>query len=669
MAADDGDGRVIATAQHIVRTLGTNENVTEDMLRILSNFDDRFSIMNERVPTNRSPDLSSVSQGNEDLQRILIRLEEIAMKWDGRSSEVSRRSTIWQRQPQDLALYLQAVDEVQRLIGSLSISWNCGPVLDRARNVHKLAMARLQEEFGKLISLHSEAVDSQWLFAAVSGLMIHPNGEGDTADLESHSSSDSEDAGDIPLANPVTDLNLTCNLLSPESVSDLNDIAKRMVAGGYARECCQIYANVRKPVLEQNLYRLGLEKLTMEDVQKLTWEIMERRIKRWIQCFRVSVKVLFPSERKLSDGVFSGLSPWRETCFTDVAKGLITQLLSLGQNVAIGRRSPEKLFKILDMYETFLNLLPDLDSVFSGELFWNVRSEANAILTQLGEAAQGTFIEFEKAIRCDKSTVPVPGGNIHPATRYVMNYIRFLLDYTDTLKQLFRHRRKDAPNMMGMEMNDLADSVGDKAIATSPLAVRIIRLTVLLERNLDEKSELYKDYAQAHLFLMNNAHYVVQKAKQSELVTLLGESWARKQTERVQQYGTNYLNASWMKVLAYLREGGLSVSGNLPSNDKRGYLMERLKCFNSAFEEMHRTQSLWVVPDTQLREGLQNSIADMLIPAYRSFLHLYLNWVDTGGRPEKYIKFSPDDIRNYLMDFFEGTSASVTHHTKTFSTS
>ncbi|KAH8958107.1 hypothetical protein BDL97_06G005700 [Sphagnum fallax] len=47
--AADGEERVLITTQHIVRSLGTtNTAMTDDMLQILSNFDHKFSSMNDK---------------------------------------------------------------------------------------------------------------------------------------------------------------------------------------------------------------------------------------------------------------------------------------------------------------------------------------------------------------------------------------------------------------------------------------------------------------------------------------------------------------------------------------------------------------------------------------------------------------------------------------------
>ena len=46
----------------------------------------------------------------------------------------------------------------------------------------------------------------------------------------------------------------------------------------------------------------------------------------------------------------------------------------------------------------------------------------------------------------------------------------------------------------------------------------------------------------------------------------------------------------------------------------------RLKTFNIQFEDLHQRQSQWTVPDSELRESLRLAVAEVLLPAYRSFI-------------------------------------------------
>ena len=56
--------------------------------------------------------------------------------------------------------------------------------------------------------------------------------------------------------------------------------------------------------------------------------------------------------------VFAGLDPHREICFAELADRGLTLLLSFGESVAASPKSPEKLFVLLDMYETIRETVP-----------------------------------------------------------------------------------------------------------------------------------------------------------------------------------------------------------------------------------------------------------------------------------------------------------------------
>jgi exocyst complex protein 7 len=45
----------------------------------------------------------------------------------------------------------------------------------------------------------------------------------------------------------------------------------------------------------------------------------------------------------------------------------------------------------------------------------------------------------------------------------------------------------------------------------------------------------------------------------------------------------------------------------------------RFRSFNVLFEEIYQKQCGWSVPDSELRESLRLAVAEILLPAYRSF--------------------------------------------------
>ena len=49
--------------------------------------------------------------------------------------------------------------------------------------------------------------------------------------------------------------------------------------------------DTRALVLEQSLRKLGVERLSKDDVQKMQWEVLEAKIGNWIHYMRIAVRI------------------------------------------------------------------------------------------------------------------------------------------------------------------------------------------------------------------------------------------------------------------------------------------------------------------------------------------------------------------------------------------
>lgn len=54
--------------------------------------------------------------------------------------------------------------------------------------------------------------------------------------------------------------------------------------------------DTRSSVLEESLQKLGVEKLSQEDVQKMQWEVLEAKIGNWIHFMRIAVRIFVISQ-------------------------------------------------------------------------------------------------------------------------------------------------------------------------------------------------------------------------------------------------------------------------------------------------------------------------------------------------------------------------------------
>uniref|UniRef100_A0A0E0CKX0 Exocyst subunit Exo70 family protein n=1 Tax=Oryza meridionalis TaxID=40149 RepID=A0A0E0CKX0_9ORYZ len=672
-AAAGGGDKVLAAAQHIVKSLATSKNAADDMIRILSGFDNRLSqITSDLFP---SPDLAADSdeRGNPLWGQISAAAfdaaEQLIQVWDG-----TPEALVFEATEDEVAEYLSAVDvAIEHLArgsgggtgGGAGSSSSSSSTAGRAGVAVQLAMARLEEELRHLMVRHAVPLDPTGLFFSLRRLSLGSMDDLDTSsefDAATPHSIDAapETARGGPLVNPFEDQ--VFDPVRPEAVDDLRAIADRMARAGYSRELADAYCGIRRDLLDEYLSALGVERLSIDEVQRIEWKHLNDKMKKWVQAVKTVVRVLLAGERRLCDQVLSVSDELREECFIESTKGCIMQILSFGDAVAVCPRSPEKLSRILDMYEALAEVIPEMKDLCLGSSGDGVISDVQANLDRLGDAIRGTLFEFGKVLQQESSRRAMTAGEIHPMTRYVMNYLRLLVVYSDTLDALLDDDADDQIDLARAEDQDQ-----EHLESMTPLGKRLLKLISYLEANLEEKSKLYEDSALECIFSMNNLLYIVQKVRDSELGKILGDHWVKRRNGKIRQYSKSYLRISWMKVLSFLKDDGHGSGSGSSSGSGSGHsssrmsIKEKFKNFNLAFEEIYRNQTTWKVPDPQLREELKISISENVIPAYRAFLGRYGSQVDGGRNSGKYIKYTPEDLESQLSDLFEGAPGPANH--------
>ncbi|KAJ3703143.1 hypothetical protein LUZ61_006848 [Rhynchospora tenuis] len=622
--AENGEEKLMATVQHIIKTLGRTDTMTEDILKVFSNYDGRFSIdkLNGKLDAANGSVGGGGGGSSEEQQRVpMTSFERTLRTLDRQISQVINQERLIWSESDAAEGFLEAVDDLIATIKDLESAplGNNQNLLDRADDLLQKCMFRLEREFKSLIERPDDAAPA---------VPSRPTGFDSDESDEYEYDEDIEDAR-IPIARPVTDYDVVIDALPPGSVSDLHKIARRMVAAGFGRECAETYVVARKGFLEESVARLGLRYRTAEDVKSAPWDELELEIARWIPAFNMVFKILVPSERRLCDRLFDGLLPYGDMAFAGASRPPALQLLSFADAVAAASRSPERLFRVVDMYEAARDLLPELETIFSDEYSCALRNEVATVCSALGSSIKGIFMELENLIRRDPVRVAVPGGNLHPITRYVMNYLRAACGSRQTLEEV-------------MEGGDFgAISVGpiDPDRPTSSLAIHIAWIMDVLQKNLEAKSELYREPALSCVFLMNNGKYILQKVKDSELGVLLGEEWSKQMNSKVRRWNREY-HRVWAKIVSVLQ---INDGGVRP---------EKLRVFNNYLDENCKIQREWVIADEQMRIDLRMAIMDSVVPAYRTFLSRLRAISDTR---DVYVKYTPEDVEACIGELFQGT--------------
>lgn len=126
----------------------------------------------------------------------------------------------------------------------------------------------------------------------------------------------------------VADGKISPYLISPDTVSTLKDIADLMLHGGHGPKLYQVYGEVIQYKIMECLTMLGVDKMSLKEVQSMEWCILDNKMKKWIQALKVLVQGLLAEERRMCSQIFAADAYAEEDCFTQVAKGCVLQLLS-----------------------------------------------------------------------------------------------------------------------------------------------------------------------------------------------------------------------------------------------------------------------------------------------------------------------------------------------------
>ncbi|KAI9196130.1 hypothetical protein LWI28_021267 [Acer negundo] len=597
------------------------------------------------TPSSSPPHRHTFSESLME-ENILI-AQSIITKWDVHSSiHACNIESLFSatNNRQEAKQFIKSVNDLQSAMHYFVSHHSGSQKLVQAQNLMQTAMKRLEKELYQMLKANRDYLDAESISNHSSTTLSSRASRASLSDMEE----DSED--EVRSTDDLVSENMERPSVSMIAMADLKSIVDCMISAGYAKECVKIYKISRKSIIDEAIYHHGVEKLSFSLIQKMDWEAVEIKIKHWLHAVKVAVKTLFYGERILCDYVFSVSDSIRESCFAEISKEAAMTLFAFPENVAKCKKTPEKMFRTLDLYEAVSDLWPEIESIFGFESTSDVRSQAVNSMIRLGDAVRTMLTDFELAIQKDTSKTPIPGGGVHPLTRYVMNYLTFLADYSGSLTDIIGD--SPLPTNSPLPETYYASPKKDDDLS-SPVSMRIAWLILVLLCKLDSRAELYKDVALSYLFFANNLQYIVTKVRTSNLRFLLGEDWVAKHDIKVRQYAANYERYGWSKVFASLPENP-AVAAEMPIEQVRN----GFRLFNLSFEDAYKKQSSWVVLDPKLRDEIKVSLARKIVPVYREFYELNRNSV-LRSQPgnENLVRYVPDDLGNYLSDLFYGPAA------------
>ncbi|KAG7993031.1 hypothetical protein I3843_02G157100 [Carya illinoinensis] len=560
-------------------------------------------------PSSRSsvPSTPTVKFSQSMMEENIENAGSIIFKWDPNSSSKTKVTSLFHHNRKEANEFLKSVKDLRRAMHFLINENSTSKKLILAQNLMQIAMKRLENEFYQLSKNHEFEI-----------------------------------AGES-----ITEV----EKLSAVAMTDLKSIAECMISSGYGKECVKIYKVIRKSVVDEELSHLGIKNFRSSQIHKMNREDLEHMIRTWMNAIKIAVRRLFSGERVLCDHVFSASETSRELCFSEITKGGAINLFRFPELIAmrtVRKHSLDKIFQLMELYEAISELWPDIELIFEFESTSAIKLQALSSLLILGDSIRTILSELESTIQKDSSRTLVFGGGVHPLTHSAMTYISSLADFNGVLSNIIVD---SSPSSTSPLPDSYFESPPMENGPTPAVSVDLAWLILILVRKLDSKAKLYKDASLSYLFLANNLQFIVEKVCTTNLKHLLGTDWVLKHTEKVKQCASHYESIAWTKVIS-----------SLPGKDSAEITPEMAKeCFrrfSAAFEGAYRKQTSWLVQDGNLRDELKVSIAKKLVPVYQEFFDTYFMMLSGENNMELLVRFSPDDLRNYLSDLFLGTSTS-----------
>lgn len=183
-----------------------------------------------------------------------------------------------------------------------------------------------------------------------------------------------------------------------------------------------------------------------------------------------------------------------------------------------------------------------------------------------------------------------------------------------------------------------------------------------------------------HLFLMNNANYIVKafrgaeenlrsptNARASSLsgatnsfnASVLPEAFIDRMARLVDEEKDKFNAAVWMPLIDPLRDvSSLSLEYSKGTSvltlESGRQIKSRFTNFNTSLEEIYQHQKVFSVPDSSVRQRLRNQAKETVVGPYTNFFNKVSDIQFSKKHMEQYLRFPPKTVSTMLDDLFSG---------------
>jgi len=304
----------------------------------------------------------------------------------------------------------------------------------------------------------------------------------------------------------------------------------------------------------------------------------------------------------------------------------------------IGSQSSANPLVTLDMLSEYNSLQKDFSRLLITSDGYQLNPAYNKLLglqKTMTKACGRAFIEYDASLSKQKERVShgihlkskkgkhkgLPSdGTVWRVSVKTLNFLlNGLLDYRQTIEHPCMQR-----------CNELRGFVRGNTANTTVGSI-VLTITDTLKNTLIEISKGYRNPSLTQIFLLNNFHFIQKRIKESGLLSkdIKNSGFVSLYQKLMDEAQDKYSSNSWDRALEYvsildsekiLKRCEKKPDGSLePDRWAKASIKSKFKEFNERFAKQYEDQSVWSVPDADLRSQIRNRNMKKILEAYEQF--------------------------------------------------
>ncbi|CAH2302114.1 exocyst complex component 7 isoform X1 [Pelobates cultripes] len=665
------------TLSFIRESLDKSDQLTNNMVSILSSFESRLmKLENSIIPVHKQTE--TLQRLQENVERTLSCLDHVISYYH---VATETEKVIKEGPSGRLEEYLGCIAKIQKAVEYFQDNNPDSPELNRVKSLFEKGKESLDAEFRGLLQRHSKPVPpilildligtDEELDAQEEGLLEHlPEGSlqdvirisqwlveyGRNQDfmnvyyqirssqldrsikgLKEHFRKNSSSSG-VPYSPAVQNKRKDTPTKKP---------AKRPVfIPGTIRKAQNLLKQYSQHGLDGKKGGSGLGVLEGKE------DVLDLETDTYIYCISAFVR-LAQSEYLLLMDIIP--EHHQKKTFDSLIQESLDNLILEGENIVLAAKkanSRHDFTSVLSIFPILRHLKltkPEFDKVLQGTAA-STKNKLPNLITSIETTGAKALEDFADSIKNDpdKENSMSKDGTVHELTSNAILFLQQLLEFQET-----------AGAMLASQETSTNASSYSSEFSRRLLSTYICKVLGNLQLKLLSKSKMYEDLALSAIFLHNNYNYILKSLEKSELMQLVSVTQKNPDSlyrEHIEQQIQIY-QRSWLKVTDYVSDRNMpAIQGQKLKDKERQMIKERFKGFNDGLEEICKIQKSWAIPDKRQRERIRQSQKSIVQEAYAAFLRKYGTGVNFTKNPDKYIKYSVEQVGDMIERLFD-TSA------------